>query len=88
MTTPYERAQRAIAELKGSIYEILLRAGEQGLSNAQIGRSLGIYAGHIGHQGHIPRTMLALMENEGVAEQIEETKRWRIKIDVAGDEPV
>jgi hypothetical protein len=87
MTTPYERAQKAIAELKGSIYEILLKTGEQGLSNAQIGRSLGIYAGHIGHQGHIPRTMLALMENEGVVEQIEDTKRWRIKTDTNVDEP-
>lgn len=87
MTTPYERAQKAVAELKGAIYEVLLKSGEQDYSNAHIERSLGIYAGHIGHQGHIPRTMLALMENEGVVEQIEESKRWRIKIDSNVDEP-
>jgi hypothetical protein len=87
MTTPYERAQKAVAELKGAIYEVLLKADEQGYSNAHIGRSLGIYAGHIGHQGHIPRTMLALMENEDVVEQIEESKRWRIKTDSNVDEP-
>ena len=30
MSTPYERAQKAVAELKGSIYEVLLKADEQG----------------------------------------------------------
>jgi len=49
------------------------------LTNAEIGRSLGIYAGHVDHEGHIPRTLLALMEKEGVVQQDPASKRWKIK---------
>ena len=33
-----------------------------------IGRGLGIYGGHVNHEGHIPRTLLSIMESEGVVE--------------------
>ena len=51
---PYNRAQRGIADIKASIYELLSSAGESGLSNAEIGRALGIYSGHEGHEGTFP----------------------------------
>ncbi len=74
----YTRAQRAMAELKGAIYE-LLAGSPSGLTNAEIGRKLGIYQGHIGHEGHISRTMLSLLEAEEVAEQDKATKRWTLR---------
>jgi hypothetical protein len=49
------------------------------MSNAAIGRSLGIYSGHAGHEGHISRTILALMEAEGVVEQDTATKVWKLR---------
>ena len=78
-TDAYHVAQRAMADLKAAILRVLTSASGDGLSNAEIGRTLGIYAGHVGHQGHISRTLLALMESEGVAEQDPDTKRWRAR---------
>ena len=75
----YRLAQRAIAELKASVALLLANAPADGLTNATIGRMLGIYAGHVGHVGHIPRTLLALMENEGVVTQGEGSKKWRLR---------
>jgi len=43
-----------------------------------IDRTLGIYSGHKGHEGHIPRTLLAIMEAEGTVEQVSD-KKWKIK---------
>lgn len=78
-TRAYRLAQRAIADLKAAVALILTHAPDAGLTNATIGRLLGIYAGHVGHVGHIPRTLLALMENEGIVIQDEPTKRWRLR---------
>lgn len=75
----YHTAQRAIADLKAAIYIVLRTAHDDGLRNVDIGRTLGIYAGHIRHEGHIPRAVLALMEEEGVVVQHPETKRWTIR---------
>jgi hypothetical protein len=75
----YHLSQRAIADLKAAVLRILVSAPTAGFTNAEIGRSLGIYAGHVRHEGHISRTLLALMENEGVAEQDAATKRWRVR---------
>lgn len=75
----YQRAQLAVAELKASIREVIANGPDQGMTNAEVGRILGIYEGHEGHEGHIPRTLLAIMEREGVVEQDEETRRWRIR---------
>jgi hypothetical protein len=74
----YTRAQRAMAELKGTVYELLTTANT-GLSNAEIGRRLGIYQGHIGHEGHISRTILSLLEAEQVVVQDKESKLWSIR---------
>ena len=75
----YRDAQRALADLKGAIYELLSSRTDGELTNAEIGRALGIYAGHVGHEGHVSRTLLALMESDGVVEQDEDSKRWRLK---------
>lgn len=74
----YRIAQEAITLLKTSIYVLLESSEKKGVSNARIGKSLGIYHGHVGHEGHIPRTLLALMEAEGVVHQDPETKKWFI----------
>ena len=74
----YADAQRAMALLKSAVYNILL-ASPGGLRNVDIGRSLGIHAGHVRHKGHIPRTLLAIMENEGVVQQDGETNLWRLR---------
>ena len=75
----YAKAQTAIADLKAAIYCVLLEAVPRGLNNVDIGKALGIYKGHVGHDGHIPRTLLAIMENEGVVEQDADTKSWKLK---------
>lgn len=77
LRTPYEKAQMGITLLKAAVYEMLLEAGEKGVRNVDVGKRLGIYAGHIGHQGHIPRTILELLRSEGVADQGSE-KRWSL----------
>lgn len=74
----YHLAQSAMADLKAAV-RFTLSAAPNGLTNAQIGRSLGIYGGDVGHEGHISRTLLALLESEGVAEQDANTKCWRLK---------
>lgn len=68
-----------MAKLREAVHLLLANAAGQGLSNAQIGRSLGIYSGHVGHEGHISRTVLALMEAEGVVSQDTSTKRWHLR---------
>ena len=85
MRDAYQLAQRAIADVKTAVYSILEQASSEGLTNAEIGRSLGIYAGHVEHEGHIPRTLLALMEKEGVVEQTAATKRWSLRLHGPGD---
>ncbi|WP_039020121.1 hypothetical protein [Halocynthiibacter namhaensis] len=73
----YESAQHAISELKASIRTVL-SVSPHPLSNAEIGRTLGVYMGHIGHEGHISRTLLAMMQAEGVVDQDEKNKRWHL----------
>lgn len=75
----YGRAQVAIAELKEAVRTVLMEA-HGGLRNVDIGRTLGIYAGHEGHEGHISRTLLAMMESEGVVEQDSESGVWRLVV--------
>jgi hypothetical protein len=79
MREAYQLAQRAMADLKSAVYAVLEEAPSDGLTNAEIGRGLGIYAGHIEHEGHISRTLLALMEKEGVVQQSQVTKRWTLR---------
>ena len=79
LTNAYHLAQRAILDLKAAVYEVLKDATGEGMSNAEIGRTLGIYSGHVGHEGHIPRSLLAIMESEGVVEQLSETKKWKLR---------
>lgn len=75
----YNLAQRAISDLKTAAHLILSNSNEP-LTNATLGRKLGIYHGHSGqHEGHISRVVLGLMESEGVVIQDKETKKWQIK---------
>ena len=76
----YHLAQTAMADLKSAVFLLLSCAGSEGMRNADIGRALGIYMGHVAHEGHIPRTLLAIMEAEGVVEQDKSTKLWRLKV--------
>ncbi len=75
----YRRAQRAIAELKSATVDLLATAGPEGLRNAQIGRLLGIYQGHVRHQGHISRTILEMLQADGIAEQVGQGGPWQIR---------
>ncbi len=83
---PYLMAQTAMAQLKSAIYSLLSEASGAGLRNSDIGRALGIYTGHVEHEGHIPRTCLALMEAEGVVEQDKATKLWRLRAIAPGED--
>ena len=67
-----------MAELKGAVFE-LLAASKGGLTNAEVGRQLGIYQGHVGHEGHISRTLLGMLEAEQVITQDEKTKKWFLR---------
>lgn len=73
----YRRAQAGIAELKAAVLSLLEK--QSGLTNAAVGRTLGIYAGHKGHEGHISRTILAMLEQEGVVEQSANDQKWSIR---------
>jgi hypothetical protein len=75
---PYHLAQRAIADLKAAVRQTLQDGPADGMANVDIGKSLGIYTGHEGHEGHIPRTLLAMLEAEGVVEQDDDSKRWSL----------
>jgi hypothetical protein len=89
MTDAYLLAQDAMSKLRSAVH-LLLRDAPDGLTNAVIGRSLGIYSGHVRHEGHISRTVLALMEAEGVVAQDPATKMWRLRTDgetAGGDTP-
>jgi hypothetical protein len=78
MNDAYVLAQEAMAKLRIAVH-VILESAPEGLTNARIGRSLGIYPGHVGHEGHIPRTILALMEAEGTVEQDGDTKLWTLR---------
>jgi len=80
MSNPYSIAQQAMAQLKSAVYQVLESGPESGLTNAATGRALGVYAGHVGHEGHISRTLLALMQSEGVAQQNDKTLHWTLRL--------
>lgn len=67
--------------LRIAVHRLLESAPPEGLRNSEIGRSLGIYTGHKGHQGHISRTILAMMEQEGVVKQQPESRHWKLASD-------
>jgi len=76
----YNLAQRAISDIKSAIH-IILSTSKDGLTNAEIGRLLGIYHGHSGkHEGHISRVLLELMQTEGLIRQDTKTKKWTLRI--------
>ena len=78
-TESYKVAQRAIADLKGAVLQVLAQHPETGMSNTQLGHSLGIYGGYAsGQEGHISRTLLGIMEGEKVVKQNETNKTWSI----------
>ena len=72
----YRIAQKAMADLKTAVYFMISKGPEDGYANAEIGRKLGIYTGHICHEGHISRTILGILESEGILKQTQETKKW------------
>lgn len=76
----YSLAQQAMQLLRIAIYKSLEASPDEGLRNSELGRVLGVYMGHAGHQGHVTRTVLALMENEGAVVQDPENRKWRLAI--------
>ena len=82
MDDAYSLAQRAMADLKSAVYALLKHSPQDGMRNADIGRALGIHAGHIEHEGHIPRTLLAIMEKEGVVKQDSQSKLWSLRLQI------
>lgn len=79
MPSAYFLAQRAIADLKTAVLQTINSGPKGGLTNAELGRSLGIYMGHVRHEGHISRTLLNMLEGEGVVVQDSKTKKWKLK---------
>lgn len=78
MNKAYKLAQNGIAKLKTSVH-LILEKSEQELTNAEIGRTLGIYHGHSGkHEGHISRAILEMLHSEGVVSQDPSTKKWSL----------
>jgi len=67
--------ERALSELRGVVHAKLLE-NKDGLTNAQLGRSLGLYMGHVGHQGCVSRTILEMLKENEMAWQDPATKRW------------
>lgn len=80
----YRLAQCAMANLKAAVVQLLAEM-PAGLTNSQIGRTLGIYQGHVGHEGHISRTLLAMLEGEGVVQQ-DDKKRWALRAHTLNEE--
>lgn len=92
MAAAYQSAQRAVADLKHAVFMVLATGPAGGMRNSQIGRALGIYAGHVRHQGHISRTLLEMMLKEGVVDQNNQSKMWTLRDPCStapgqGDEP-
>ena len=79
MDTPYYKAQSGLALLKDAVYQLLQNSYPKGLRNVDIGKSLGIYSGHVRHEGHISRTLLEMMQTDGVIEQRSD-KLWYLLI--------
>lgn len=79
ISSAYFLAQHAIADLKTAVLQTVTSGPKSGLTNAELGRSLGIYMGHVRHEGHISRTILNILQGEGVIEQNSKTKRWKLK---------
>jgi len=85
MVDPYQTAQIAIANLKAAILQLLHEYGAHGLRKVDIGRALGIYSGHVRHEGHIPRTLLEIMAHEGVVRQDKDTQLWFLVLPHSGN---
>ena len=77
--SPLGIAREAIGQLKTAVLMELKRAGKRGLKNSELGRNLEIYGGHKGHEGHISRTVLAILESEDSVWQDPEMKVWRAR---------
>lgn len=74
---PYQTAQQGMAMLKSATIQLLRMHYPEGLKNAELGRALGVYMGHKGHEGHISRTLLSMLEGEGSVVQSED-KKWHL----------
>lgn len=84
--THYAKAQEGITKLKEAVYDFLLERGEDGATNAEIGRALGIYAGYSSRaekpakkaqEGHVSRAILGYMEFDEVVMRKE--NKWVIR---------
>lgn len=74
-----EMALEALTMLKQAILMVLAAGPEGGMKNFQIGRKLGIYTGYAsGNEGHISRTLLERLREDGTVEYDSSTGNWRL----------
>lgn len=82
----YSKAQEGVTKLKEAIYDFLSERGEEGATNVEIGRSLGIYTGYStregepdkkAQEGHLPRTILGYMETDEAVYR--KDKKWFLR---------
>jgi hypothetical protein len=81
----YHLAQRGLADLKSAAHAVLVEAPLGGLTHVQVGRLLGVYGSNRGTEGFLPRAVLALLEQEGLAELDADTMCWRLADPAASD---
>ena len=77
----YGMAQDGINRIKSAILGLIIQAGDDGMRNVEIGKSLGVYSGHTAgeHEGHISRSLLNILQNEGMVEQRTDKKWYPIR---------
>ena len=71
-------AQKGLVEIKSAVLGYLKLNADRSLKNVEIGRALGIYGGHVGHEGHISRLALELLKADGLVDQSPD-KSWHLK---------
>ena len=77
-TDHYRRAQVALADLKAAARGVLLSAPSDGLADDDVGRLLGLNALSGTADGQLTRTILGVLEAEGVATK-DEGERWHFR---------
>ena len=74
----FAMAQEGWAKMRAAVYGLLSQEPRRPITNAEIGRTLAIYGGHIGHVGHISRAVLEDLKRDGLVEQDAGSKAWSV----------
>lgn len=73
----FRLAQDGLGKIKSAVFGYLQQEHPRALTNAEIGRALGIYGGHVGHVGHLSGTALELLKADGLVRQNDD-KAWSL----------